>query len=65
MRPSPLSGSSEVNMKVFLAVLALVIALTMLTGCAVNIVVAPNATFAVGSLNQADDNRTATQYNET
>jgi len=52
-------------MKVFLAVLALAIALTMLTGCAVSIVVAPNATFAVDSLNQADDNRTATQYNET
>lgn len=43
----------------------LLVAIAQLAGCAVNIVVAPNATFAVGSLNQADDNRTATQYNET
>lgn len=43
----------------------LLVVIAQLTGCAVNIVVAPNATFAVDSLNQADDNRTATQYNET
>lgn len=42
-------------MKTFYALMGtavLLVVVAQLTGCAVNIVVAPNATFAVGSLNK-------------
>lgn len=49
----------------FLALLCLLLALAALSGCSVNVVVAPHATFAVDSLNERTEAHTATQVNES
>lgn len=49
----------------FLALLLLLLVLVAVSGCSVNVVVAPHATFAVDSLNERTEAHTATQVNES